>query len=188
MTIKKPVRPIVPVPPVQPVEEFRLGSEENFLFDMWAQEYHRIAGCPIDFWSYDVAATKKDPLYGEPTERVFRGPFRLIGHLTYPENFAEVREEGLRTTWTGTLWIARLEFEEAHCPAPSPGDVFRAWNTPYFQGDAVDDAAVPGAGYFFDITQANNDGHLFDNPHFVGFKCDFTRRTEFTPERRITNS
>lgn len=187
MTLKKPVRPAQPLPAAPLVNDFTLCDGERFLFDCWAQEHNRIGGTQIEFWSLDVEGSTRDPLYDEPIVRDFAGPFRMVGYLEYPDGFAEAREEGFRSVWNGSIWIARKEFEDAHSPPPSEGDVIRVWNTPFFQKFSVDEEDVPGRGFYFDITQVGDDGHLFDTPSFVGFKCDISRRTEFTPERRLTN-
>lgn len=187
MALKKPVGPVYPLPAAPLVDAFTLCDGERFLFDCWAQEHNRIGGTQIEFWSLNIEKSKRDPLYDEPVERVWDGPFRLIGYLEYPDKVPEAREEGLRSSWASSIWIARKEFEDAHAPAPVAGDVIRVWNTPFHQSVGVDAEDVPGRGFYFDVTDADDDGHLFDNASFVGFKCDITRRTEFTPERRLTN-
>jgi hypothetical protein len=188
MSLKKPVKPLQPLPAAPDVgDEFRLCDGERFLFDTWAVEHVRIQGTQIDFWSLDLAKSIKDPLYDEPSKRVWKGPFRLTGYMEYAPSAPEAREEGFRTTWASSIWLARKELEEAHAPSPFAGDVIRVWNTPFYKDDGVDGEEVPGSGYYFDIVDADHDGHLFDNSSFVGFRCDIVRRTEFTPERRLTN-
>lgn len=98
--------------------------------------------------------------------------------------------EGGRTTFGAEVWIARKSIEDIRAPQPNESDVLRIWNTPFFNEWAVDNApsGQPNTGYFFDIIDVDDDGHLFDSPTFVGFKLSIKRRTEFTPERRITNT
>jgi hypothetical protein len=182
-----PIRPEFPEPMAPLVNTFTLGAEESFLFDLWAQEHSHILGVEIEFWSLDVESSKRDPLYDEPIERVWEGPFKLKGYIEWPDSTPEAREEGMRTTWSASAWISRKDFEDAKAPPPSEGDVFRVWNIPFFQGFGVDDEKVPGRGYFFDILNVNDDGHLWDQANFVGYSFTFTRRTEYTPERRLEN-
>lgn len=187
MTLKRPITPEIPIPAAPLVEEFRLGDEERFLFDLWAQEHTQILGTPIDFWSLNTARTKRDALYDEPIERKWDGPFRITGFLTWPDSTPEAREEGFRTTWSGSIWVARKELEDKKAPSPNEGDVIRVWNTPFHQDFGVDGEDVPGRGYYFDLTNVNEDSHLFDRSTFVGFSSTISRRTEFTPERRLMN-
>ena len=184
---KKPVKIVEPLPAAPLINEFTLGDEERFLFDLWAQEHTHILGTTIEYWSLDVAGSKRDALYDEPVERKWLGPFKMKGYLGYAPSGPEAREEGFRTTFTTEIWISRKDFEDANCPSPNEGDAIRVWKTPFFDQWAVDGEDVPGRGYFFDVINVDEDGHLWDQSTFVGFRCDIKRRTEFTPERRIDN-
>jgi len=184
---KKRVHGENPIPAAPLVNEFNLQDEERFLFDLWAVEHTHIAGTEIEYWSLNVPRSIRDPLYDEPVERKWDGPFKMKGWLEWPNGTPEAREEGFRTTYTGSIWLARKEFEEANCPTPNEGDVIRVWNTPFYQDFGVDGEDVPGRGYYFNIVNVNDDGHVFDQSTFVGFRCDIGRATEFTPERRLMN-
>ena len=184
---KKPIRTEYPLPAAPLVNEFTLGDEERFLFDLWAQEHTHILGTAIEFWSLDVKGSKRDALYDEPVKRVWDGPFKMKGYIEYPPGEPEAREEGFRNTWRATCWISRKDFEDTNCPAPNEGDSIRIWNVPFFQAAGVDNEDVPGRGYFFDVTNVDEDGHLWDQSTFVGFRMEIKRNTEFTPERRIDN-
>jgi hypothetical protein len=189
---KKPaiIKPYPTLRKVAPYEfsTLQMPDCEHDLFDSIAQEHVNIAGTDIDFYSHNVAGSKRDALYDEPVERVYGGPFRVKGYVVWPDTTPDVRMEGWRTIVNAEAWIARKEIEDKRCPAPSETDVLRFWNTPFFNDWAVDGEDVPNAGYYFDILNVNDDGHLFDSPQFVGFKMILKRRTEFTPERRITNT
>lgn len=184
---KRPIRGEYPLPAAPLVNELTLGDEERFLFDLWAQEHTHILGTTIEFWSLDIPNSKRDPVYDEPIERKWLGPFKMKGWLEWPPGTPEAREEGFRTTYQASIWLARKEFEDANSPTPNEGDVIRVWNTPFYQDFSVDQENVPGRGYYFDVTNVDDDGHVFDQSTFVGFRCDIQRRTEFTPERRLTN-
>lgn len=178
----------LPVTPPTGKAEFVLDGSERFLFDMVAEEATAIPGTFIEYFALDKAESVKDPLYSEAEERSFRGPFKLKAHVTYPEGGLLAQADGLIERWDCTAWIARKSFEDAKCPVPHPGDVIRIWNTPFFNKEAVREEEVPDAGFFFNVQAVHNDGHLFDTPEFVGFKITLRRRTDFTPERRITNT
>ena len=164
---------------------FNLSDSELSLFDCIAKEFNQIIGTKIDYFSLDVERSDKDPLYDEPITNRFKGPFSMHAYIEYPEPQPEAGQSGLKTRWSTSMWISRKAFEETRCPVPFIGDVIRVWETPFFDDSAVDDVKVPGAGFYFDVTTADNDGHLFDTPSFVGFKLRLLRRTEFTTERRL---
>lgn len=189
---KKPgiIKPYPTLRKVAPYEfaTLQMPECEHDLFDSIAQEHVNIAGTDIDYYSHNVKGSTRDALYDEPVERVFGGPFRVKGYIVWPDTTPDVRMEGWRTIVNAEAWIARKEIEDKRCPAPSETDVLRIWNTPFFNDWAVDGEDVPNAGYYFDVLNVNDDGHLFDSPQFVGFKMILKRRTEFTPERRITNT
>lgn len=171
---------------------------EHALFDSVAQEHVHIVGTEIDYFSHQVPLSVRDPLYDEPIDRAYSGPFKIKIYITWPETAFEVDEKGWRALTSAEAWIPRKEVEDKNCPAPTPTDVMRVWNTPFFNewsvaglakaGIPVPNTTVPNAGYFFDILSVVDDGHLFDSPQFVGFKLEIKRRTEFTPERRVTNT
>lgn len=164
---------------------FSIGDGERKLFDSVAQELNQIVGTDLDYFVQDVNESTRDPLYDEPIERVFKGPYRVKAYVEQPSTTPEVREEGYRTIFDGSVWIARADFDALGLSAPSEGDVLRFWNTPFFNSQAVDGEDVPNRGYFFDVVDVDEDGHLNDTASFVGFKLVVRRRTEFTPERRL---
>lgn len=162
------------------------GSGEQALFDSYAQEQVNISGTSVDYWAIDVHGSKKDPLYGEPTERAFAGPFKLIGAFSAPSVDPTMEEFGLNGKWAADIWIARKTFEDANAPIPTEGDVLRTWNIPYYlQTSTMEWKPVPGSGYFFNVIQLQPDGYVGDSPIFVGYKMRLERRAEFTPERRL---
>lgn len=159
---------------------FDLNDAERYLFDSFAQEHLGIIGTEVEFWSQRVSKSKRDALYDEPVERVWNGPFKLTGLFQYVDTTSDAREEGLREIGPTEIWIARREFEEKNAPPPDTGDVIRVWNLPIFKFIGQEQ------GFYFDVTGTSEDGHLFDQASFVGWKLTLNRRTEFTPERRLT--
>jgi hypothetical protein len=171
---------------VEPAGEFSLDGAELHLFDSYAQEHTGTASTPIDYYVQDVDGSPRDPLYDEPTERLWKGPYALKGYAEFPNLTAEAREEGLKKDWEATVWIARKEFEDKHAPYPKEGDVIRFWKIPFFDADANLHEKVPGGGWYFDVVLTDDDGHLFDGPEFVNFKLTVKRATEFAAERRVS--
>lgn len=175
---------------VEAANEFNFEGEYEHLFSFWAQEHTTALGTTIDYFFQDREGAILDPLYNEPEKRAWDGPYKLKAWVKWPEQVLEPREEGARFTWTANLWIPRLSLEEAEIERmPEEGDVVRVWKIPFFDelSMGVDRPDIPGAGYFFDILQTQEQGHALDNPNFTGFKFDMKRRSEFTPERRLTN-
>jgi hypothetical protein len=189
----KTVRPSCPpqakCPPKLPTcgpDGFTLGAEEAFLFDTVAQEINQIAGTEMDFYPLDPTRVR-DPLYDEPAQRVFLGPFRLKGYADWPSSTPEVREEGFKSTFEATFYIARKALDDIGAPYPNEGDVFRIWDNPYFNTNAAtNNEPIPGAGYYFDAVDVDDQGHINDTAYFTGFSINVRRRTEFTPERRLS--
>lgn len=168
---------------------FELSKECEEIFDELNAEHTNIAGTEIDFWLQDLTNSIRDPLYSEPENRIWAGPFRIKALVKLPDDVLEVREEGGRRTWTGKVIIPRLLVEQANMPAwPGEGDILRIWQIPFWDAEAMgDDVNVPGTGLYFDVTQVNNAGFPFDNANFTRFEMDIVRRNEFTPERRLFN-
>lgn len=169
-----------------PCGSFRFDGAELCLFDSIAEEQLQRAGTPIQYWQQDIENSKRDPLYDEPISRSWRGPYNLMAFVEYAAESMEAREEGTRSVWNGVLWIARISLEQAGGKAPEAGDVVRYWaDAAFYAKHSVIGANEPGSGYYFDVTNVDTDGHLFDSSKFVGFKLELARRTEFTPERRL---
>lgn len=185
----RPRRPrrVRPDPRVPKTTEFTLGAEERFLFDLWAQEHTHILGTKIDVWSLDVEKSKRVAIYDEPSCRTWKGPFTMKGFFQWADSTPEAREDGIRTTWTTEGWISRKDFEDVGAPSLSEGDVIKVWDSAFFKKFSVDDQDIPVSGYFFDVINVNDDGHLWDQFNFVGYSFTISRRTDFTPERRLEN-
>jgi hypothetical protein len=164
---------------------FKIDDSEGGVFDHFAQEQVKAVGPDISYWHQDLDASTRDPLYDEPIDRVWRGPFKLTGFVEYMEGQPGMREEGSFVRWEGRIWLPRKELEDNNAPAPVEGDVIQYWDDRFFADFAVNDEAVPKAGYYFDIIKASDDGHVGDTSHFVGFALQVVRRTEFTAERRL---
>lgn len=166
---------------------FELCDAEEPILSCWAKEYVDIAGVKIELFHLDIDESVRDPLYDEAIERVFQGSFRMKAFVEYPEAQPEAGESGLKAIWTATVWIPRLSIEEVNAPTPAEHDVIRVWNSPFFKKYSVLEQDIEGSGYFFDLIKVDEDGHIFDQTGFVGFKCDLRRDTKYTPERRMAN-
>jgi hypothetical protein len=164
---------------------FKIDASEGAVFDHFAQEQVKAVGTELSYWHQDLEGSKRDPLYDEPIQRKWAGPYKISGFVEYMEGQPQMREEGAVVRWEGRIWIARKELEDNNAPAPTEGDIIQYWDDRFFTSFSVNDAEVPKAGYYFDVIKASDDGHVGDTSHFVGFSIQVLRRTEFTPERRL---
>ena len=171
-----------------------MANENTEMFACWAAEQTQASGTLVDWYSQDIPAATLDPLYNEPENRVWNGPYRFKAFVEFPDQSIEVREEGHRFVWSGGMvWVPIRMVEDGDMPnIPQEGDVVRMWSIPFF--DALynidlegGSPPAPEAGYYFDVIDVTEDGHVFDEAAFTGFKCEIKRRTEFTPERRLAN-
>lgn len=164
---------------------FELDGSEVCFFDSVVNEQVNIIGTPIEFWHQDWENVTRDALYDEPTDRAWRGPWKLKAFVDYLPGTPEMREEGFRVTWNGTMFIPRAALESIKAPAPQEGDVIRYWSNKFFKEHASGSKGDPGADYYFDVINVDDDQHVFDSAAFMGFKLILTRRTEFGAERRL---
>lgn len=162
----------------------RLSDSEKALFDSVATETTQIAGDRIRFYKLDVLGSDVDPLYDEPTRRRFTGPYEINAWVGYANSNPDVPPQGYRNTFATSAWIARAEVERVGMRAPEEGDIIEFWRVPFFAQDSVDTGLVR-PGYYFNVVNVSEDGHIFDRAGFVGFTLEIARNTEFTPERRI---
>lgn len=167
---------------------FELDGAEVCLFDSIVEEQLDIAGTPIEYWHQEIEKSDRDALYDEPLTRAWRGPWRLKAFVEYIPGVAEMREEGFRVTWNGTMFIARTTIESLGAPSPLEGDVIHYWSNKFFKEHASGGKGDPGSGYYFDVINVDDDGHVFDSANFVGFKLTLSRRTEFAAERRLAEA
>lgn len=167
-------------------DPFELDGSELCVFDTWAEEKMEAHGTPVKYYHQDIEGSERDPLYDEPVDREFRGPFLLKGFVEYPPGVPEMTENGMRVTWTGIVYFARATLEAKGLPTPLEGDILQFWDEVlFFREHGVNGEDVPGAGYYFDVVNVDDDGHIFDSAAFTHLKMEIRRRTEFTPERRL---
>ncbi len=166
-----------------------LDDSEKEFFDCINAEYNELFGCEVNYYAYNTAQlgdkvarvrTKVDPLYGEATERVIAGPFRIWAQVKWPEYTPVSDEGGFGREFDGQLTISRSHLDEKNLPYPSEGDIIEMWRTPYHDDQAK------GKGLFFDADKVWNDGHVNDTATFTQFKMNLKRRTKFGAERRLT--
>ena len=181
-------QPTMPVRAMGNCESFSLGDSERALFDCITSEHVNIVGTPIAYYRQNQPQSIVDPVYNEPVKRAWLGPYLLKAFVTLSKQ-TSVGMEGLSSTFDGELFLPRSECERVNMQAPSEADIVQVWDTPYFNTQtAVDGFNIPGAGMFFSIVDSQEDGTLFDNPSFVGFKCVLRRTTQQTPERKLVTS
>lgn len=181
-------QPTMPVRAMGNCESFSLGDSERALFDCITSEHVNIVGTPIAYYRQNQPQSIVDPVYNEPVKRAWLGPYLLKAFVTLSKQ-TSVGMEGLSSTFDGELFLPRSECERVNMQAPSEADIIQVWDTPYFNTQyAVDGFNIPGAGMFFSIADSQEDGNLFDNPSFVGFKCVLRRTTQQTPERKLIMS
>jgi len=181
-------QPTMPVRPMGDCETFALGDCERALFDCITSEHVNIIGTSIAYYTQNISQSIVDPVYNEPVKRAWLGPYLLKAFVTLAKTTG-VAMEGLSSQFDGELWLPRSECERVNMLAPSETDIVRVWDTPYYNTEfAVDGFDIPGAGLYFAITDVQEDGTLFDNPSFVGFKCTLRRTTQQTPERKLVTS
>jgi len=178
----------MPVRPMGNCESFALTDCERALFDCITSEHVNIIGTPIAYYTQNQSQSIVDPVYNEPVKRAWLGPYLLKAFVTLSKQTG-VAMEGLSSSFDGEMWLPRSECERVNMLAPGEADIVRLWDTPYFNTQfAVDGFNIPGAGLFFSIVDVAEDGTLFDNPSFVGFKCVLRRTTQQTPERKLVTS
>ncbi len=169
---------------------FELDESEACFFDSIAQEHVGAHGTDLTYWHQDIENSIRDPLYDEPIDRGWAGPFKMKGFVEYMGGQPQMAEEGMSVRWQGRIWIARAAVEAARAPVPLEGDVLKFWDNKFFTEHSVnsEEAALEGdpkPGYFFDVINVDDDGHVFDTGHFVGLVLTVMRNTVYTAERRL---
>lgn len=198
MTMCKPLSAyLVNVPKtscrVQAMKEgdtFGLTDSERALFDSVTTEHVNIIGTTFEYFLQNQSKSIVDPLYDEPAERKFDGPYIIKGYFSYPEHDPSPGMEGWSSEFNATAFFPRTEFERLNLPLGSPNesDIVRVWNTAYWNQVSVDGFDIPDRGMYFSITNLKEDGVLFDTASFMGFTATLRRITQQTPERKITNN
>ena len=181
-------QPTMPVRPMGDCESLSLTDCERALFDCITNEHVNIVGTTVAYYVQNHAQSIVDPVYNEPVKRAWLGPYLLKGFVTL-EKTTGIAMEGESSTFDGELFLPRVECERVNLRAPGESDIVRIWDTPFMNTDfAVDGFDIPGAGLYFAITDVAEEGWLFDNPSFIGFKCTLRRTTQQTPERKLVTN
>ncbi len=184
----KYIKPLDPPRIAQPSDnaggegEFRLDGAELYLYDLYAEESVKASGTYCELFIRDYENSKVDALYAEPSETAWEGPFAITIHVEWPEFTPEATEDGLRALAPSGAWIPRKTIEDCGSRPPREGDIIRFWKLPYFDNKAGRYQPAAKVGFYFDIIQVNDDGHVHDDASFVGFRCDLKRRTNSPPE------
>lgn len=164
---------------------FALDGRDAAMYDHFAQEHTEASGTEILLWHQTLEESVRDPLYDEPIEREWLGPYKLTAFVEYTAGTPQMTENGMTVRWEGTLWIARKTLEDTKTPAPLEGDVIKFWDNKFFAEHGVNAEHGVEGGYYFDVTNVDDIGHVQDSGYFVGLTVNILRRTEFTPERRL---
>lgn len=161
------------------------ASVERPLWDSFAQEPARLGGTPVLFYSLR-RAKNHHPLYREPSaagkDWEFNGPWELAGSFQTDDTDYQGTGEGSTKTSSGTLWVARKEFEDAGAPDPKIGDVIELWTEAPFDG-----VAKPR---FWDVVEphADSDSHVMNTGIFTLWKLTLKSRSTFHAQRKVENT
>jgi len=169
------------------VDRLHFGDEDLPLFDSVTMERTAASGTELDFYFRDVFGSVKSQ-YGDET-KVWRGPYKLMADVKWPEKAPEATEQGGKATWEAKVWVPRANYDKLRLQAPKVGDIVRVWRMPYYQSFGQSDLTTENApargGYFFTVDKVSDKGHIADTGTFVGFELTVKRDSEFTPERII---
>lgn len=177
----------VKAPPFRGVDRLHFADEDLALFDSVTMERTAVSGTEMDFYFRDVLGSVKSQ-YGDES-KVWRGPYKLMADVKWPEKAPEATEQGGKATWEAKVWVPRRSYDNLRLQAPKVGDVVRVWRLPYYQSygqsDLTTTTAQASAGYFFTVDKVADKGHIADTGNFIGFELTVKRDSDFTPERII---
>ena len=175
---------------VSPYADFDLNDAvpERPLFDAFTTEHVDIHGTLIGLWKLNVSKSAIDPLYSEPTQRVYDGPYILKAWIEYPPSDPVATEDGYSLEYQHSAWIPRAPLEALGVKSsPNMGDIIQFWDKPYYADNSTLKPDTPqGSGYFFELIDVDEDGYMFDSTEFAGWTLQIRRNTRFTPERKLT--
>lgn len=166
-------------------EPLHLGSCEDDLAKELAAEEIAQSSTPILYFRQDRLGTTWDPVYNEPRKLAFRPGLVLPGRVQKPEKQVDAGERGQKTRWDAVLWLAVATWPNLQDP-PREGDVVGFWDVPYFRKTAVANETIPAANHYYDVIRVDTDGHVNMTATFVAWEITLVRRTEFAPERRLS--
>lgn len=110
----------------------------------------------------------KDPLYNEPNQFTYAGPYAIMVVVRQPKRTIDVTERGKERINETQIWFSRAHLEDRDCPIPREGDVLEFWDAQYDLEDIVDESQVPTSPY----------------PSPIQFVMNAKRRERFIPERK----
>jgi hypothetical protein len=193
--------PTMEVRPMREGEPFTLNASERALFDCIATEQVNIAGTEIEYFQLALDTlqntpngqpqTIRDPLYDEPFERRYLGPYKLKAYVSYPDISPLLAIEGFSSSIDATAFIPRASIEAAGMPAPTESDILGFWLDSYYHNQAGGGTAgfpVAGSRFYFSVIDVKEEAQLFDTYSFLGFTLTLRRTTQQTPERKIVNA
>lgn len=153
-----------------------IHTQDKRLYDSIAQEVNKLAGALCRYYVLDKVNSVRDPLYDEPEVTTYElqddDGLEIPCFVQNPPTSLSTGEEGRRTQWDTTIWIARVDWEDCTGNTdlkdrPKHGDVVNIWDE------------------YYDVIQYDRDGVINDHrPDFVLWKLDLRRNTKFEPQRR----
>ena len=149
-----------------------IHTKDQGLFNCIAAEVNRLAGMMCYYYRLRRDISQRDPLYDEIEEPEFMNMpdgLRMPCFVTNPEHATTTGEEGRRTQWDATLWIARKSWEDGTDATEPPriGDIVNCW------------------GEWFDVVDYDKDGIMDDQrPVYVLHKLNLRRTTKYEAWRR----
>jgi len=136
----------------------------------WAAEYIDMVGRRCQLWSLRQSESERDPLYDEPLNSYFEGPFELLCIMRSSEKSVEAHDEGKMTTVE-----VELVFAAEH---------FKALGLKVAVGDVVEMLDEPGG--FYDVVHVSHEGLAKGVGNVVVCRGQF--RSKFSPARKIAES
>ena len=146
-------------------------QDASFMQEL-AAERDNLSSPVIEYYIFDRSANV-DPLYNEPVDWSYKGPFRLRASVQFVEwdnRDESVRDEGYESSWDATVGIAKLNWDrfvgEGYVPKTS--DVLKV------------------NGRWWDVAMKTGEsGAVLDTDKFVGYQLGLVARSKFTPDRKI---
>lgn len=126
-------------------------------------------------WQSSTNCEIRDPVWGEPVDKVRYNKYRLpffIQDFTTP---VEVSESGREDIYEATIFVSRAHLDKAGVPKDNsgeqvrPGDVFECWH----KGDRI----------FWNIIGVDRQGFVNDSDYWTQYILTAKRSTKFEPER-----
>jgi len=144
---------------------------DKWLFDSVAQEVNKLAGITAIIYQFDQAASKRDPLWDEEIDTVYKKNTKGVQGVECPVFFkdpdrtAMTGEEGYRLDRISNVFIATKDLEDRGLRVLVVGDIVKIW------------------GQYFDVTESHKaEGNVSDTGVCTSYTFDVVMRTKALPE------